>query len=72
MFIHVLDVAVASPPAACCHHLKMTCNVADFLCESSAMICGRFLAKPPVEGTKQPYPLLLFLHGAGERILVDV
>ena len=29
----------------------------------------RFLAKPPAEGTKRPYPLLLFLHGAGERPL---
>lgn len=27
----------------------------------------RFLAKPPGAGTKAPWPLLLFLHGAGER-----
>ncbi|CAK9069310.1 unnamed protein product [Durusdinium trenchii] len=27
----------------------------------------QFLAKPPGAGTKAPWPLLLFLHGAGER-----
>ncbi|CAL1172180.1 unnamed protein product [Cladocopium goreaui] len=34
-----------------------------------ALDAGRagFLAKPPAEGTKRPYPLLLFLHGSGER-----
>ena len=32
----------------------------------------RYLAKTPDSSVRQPWPLLVFLHGAGERALADI